>query len=268
MWGGSGGCVPQGRQVAWSTACTAIGVPYAHWCPQLAPTPPSSISMRPDGSLDGSMLAHVDTPCCALPACRYAALLQKDIDALNGGSDRSKLLNVVMPLRKCCNHPYLFQGAEPGPPFITGACGLGGAAGHRPSTQQHGPCSCSDFLTRCWYQGAWCLPCWHIPLLTATIGPPNPACCFANASTHSSHLPVRQHQLLQPTAGDHLIENSGKIVLLDKLLPRLQERGSRVLIFSQMTRMIDILEDYCLYRCVCLTRTPACPPTSGCKACR
>lgn len=53
--------------------------------------------------------------------CRYAALLQKDIDALNGGADRSRLLNVVMQLRKCCNHPYLFQGAEPGPPFITGA---------------------------------------------------------------------------------------------------------------------------------------------------
>lgn len=97
----------------------------------------------------------------------YAALLQKDIDALNGGADRSRLLNVVMQLRKCCNHPYLFQGAEPGPPFVT---------------------------------------------------------------------------------GDHLVENSGKMVLLDKLLVRLQERGSRVLVFSQMTRMLDILEDYCLYK--------------------
>eukprot|EP00775_Hariotina_reticulata_P010968 gene10968-11123_t len=97
----------------------------------------------------------------------YAALLQKDIDALNGGADRSRLLNVVMQLRKCCNHPYLFQGAEPGPPYVT---------------------------------------------------------------------------------GDHLIENSGKMVLLDKLLARLQERGSRVLVFSQMTRVLDILEDYCLYK--------------------
>jgi SNF2 family DNA or RNA helicase len=50
----------------------------------------------------------------------YAALLQKDIEALNGGADRSRLLNVVMQLRKCCNHPYLFQGAEPGPPYVTG----------------------------------------------------------------------------------------------------------------------------------------------------
>lgn len=97
----------------------------------------------------------------------YAALLQKDMDAVTGGADRSRLLNIVMQLRKCCNHPYLFQGAEPGPPYLT---------------------------------------------------------------------------------GEHLVENAGKMVLLDKLLPKLKSRGSRVLIFSQMTRMIDILEDYCMYR--------------------
>ncbi len=39
---------------------------------------------------------------------------------MNGGADRSRLLNIVMQLRKCCNHPYLFQGAEPGPPYTTG----------------------------------------------------------------------------------------------------------------------------------------------------
>lgn len=44
------------------------------------------------------------------------------------------------------------------------------------------------------------------------------------------------------------MENAGKMVLLDKLLVRLKERGSRVLVFSQMTRMLDILEDYCLYK--------------------
>ena len=37
-------------------------------------------------------------------------------------------------------------------------------------------------------------------------------------------------------------------MLLDKLLPKLQKNGSRVLIFSQMTRLLDILEDYCLFR--------------------
>ena len=38
------------------------------------------------------------------------------------------------------------------------------------------------------------------------------------------------------------------MVILDKLLPKLKVQGSRVLIFSQMTRMLDILEDYCLWR--------------------
>jgi chromodomain-helicase-DNA-binding protein 1 len=41
-----------------------------------------------------------------------------------------------------------------------------------------------------------------------------------------------------------LIRNSGKMILLDKLLVRLKETGHRVLIFSQMVRMLDILADY------------------------
>ena len=41
-----------------------------------------------------------------------------------------------------------------------------------------------------------------------------------------------------------LIKGSGKMVLLDKLLTRLKERGHRVLIFSQMVRMLDIIADY------------------------
>ncbi|KAG2727213.1 hypothetical protein I3760_01G147900 [Carya illinoinensis] len=97
----------------------------------------------------------------------YKALLQKDLEVVNAGGERKRLLNIAMQLRKCCNHPYLFQGAEPGPPYTT---------------------------------------------------------------------------------GDHLITNAGKMVLLDKLLPKLKERDSRVLIFSQMTRLLDILEDYLLFR--------------------
>ncbi|EHA8591065.1 ISWI chromatin-remodeling complex ATPase CHR11 [Cocos nucifera] len=97
----------------------------------------------------------------------YRALLQKDLEVINAGGERKRLLNIAMQLRKCCNHPYLFQGAEPGPPYTT---------------------------------------------------------------------------------GEHLITNSGKMVLLDKLLPKLKERDSRVLIFSQMTRLLDILEDYLMFR--------------------
>ncbi len=98
----------------------------------------------------------------------YRNLLKKDIDAINGkGGDRVRLLNILMQLRKCVNHPYLFDGVE--------------------------------------------------------------------------------DRSLDPF-GDHVIKNCGKFTLLDRLLPRLQQNGHRVLIFSQMTRVLDILEDYCTMR--------------------
>ena len=43
---------------------------------------------------------------------------------------------------------------------------------------------------------------------------------------------------------DFVVKCSGKLVLLDKLLPRLKRDGHRVLIFSQFKIMLDILEDY------------------------
>ena len=92
----------------------------------------------------------------------YTKILMKDIDIVNGAgkSDKMRLLNILMQLRKCCNHPYLFDGAEPGPPYTT---------------------------------------------------------------------------------DQHLVDNCGKMAVLDKLLPKLQDQGSRCLIFSQMTRVLDIL---------------------------
>lgn len=45
-----------------------------------------------------------------------------------------------------------------------------------------------------------------------------------------------------------LIASSGKMVLIDKLLPKLKSNGHRVLIFSQMVRCLDILEDYLVYQ--------------------
>ncbi|XBW38073.1 hypothetical protein QEN19_003660 [Hanseniaspora menglaensis] len=101
----------------------------------------------------------------------YKSLLTKDLDALNGSvaksESKTRLLNIVMQLRKCCNHPYLFDGAEPGPPFTT---------------------------------------------------------------------------------DEHLVENSAKMIILDKLLKLKKQQGSRVLIFSQMSRQLDILEDFCFLR--------------------
>ncbi|KAG2009048.1 SNF2-family ATP dependent chromatin remodeling factor snf21, variant 3 [Coprinopsis cinerea AmutBmut pab1-1] len=101
----------------------------------------------------------------------YRSVLEKDIDAVNGltgkKEGKTRLMNIVMQLRKVTCHPYLFDGAEPGPPYTT---------------------------------------------------------------------------------DEHLIQNSGKMVILDKLLKMMYQKGSRVLIFSQMSRVLDILEDYCLFR--------------------
>lgn len=45
-----------------------------------------------------------------------------------------------------------------------------------------------------------------------------------------------------------MIHASGKLVLVDKLLKKLREGGHKVLIFSQMTRCLDILSDYLRWR--------------------
>lgn len=66
-------------------------------------------------------------------------------------------------------------------------------------------------------------------------------CCnhaFLTKPTESERKDNNEDYLLQ------LIRGSGKLVLLDKLLVRLRETGHRVLIFSQMVRMLDILGEY------------------------
>ncbi|XP_012515130.1 PREDICTED: lymphoid-specific helicase isoform X5 [Propithecus coquereli] len=47
---------------------------------------------------------------------------------------------------------------------------------------------------------------------------------------------------------EELVTNSGKFLILDRMLPELKKRGHKVLLFSQMTRMLDILMDYCHHR--------------------
>lgn len=51
----------------------------------------------------------------------YTKVLMKDIDIVNGAGrvEKMRLQNILMQLRKCTNHPYLFDGAEPGPPYTT-----------------------------------------------------------------------------------------------------------------------------------------------------
>lgn len=50
------------------------------------------------------------------------------------------------------------------------------------------------------------------------------------------------------TSLEDLIGNSGKLAVLDLLLLSLYKKGHRVTLFSQFTRVLDILDDYCRLR--------------------
>lgn len=69
------------------------------------------------------------------------------------------------------------------------------------------------------------------------------------ASNHPFLFPgAEEHNLGEnPTADEEmrgLVVSSGKMMLLDQLLPKLKRDGHRVLIFSQFVGMLDILGDY------------------------
>ena len=59
---------------------------------------------------------------------------------------------------------------------------------------------------------------------------------------------VCNHPLLFAPEGyfvnDDIVRSSGKFELLDRMLPKLKEGGHRILMFTQMTQVMEILEDY------------------------
>jgi len=108
----------------------------------------------------------------ALQKKYYKYVLARNYEALNvkqgSGGNHTSLLNIMMDLKKCCNHPYLFPVA----------------AAEAPRT--------------------------------------------ANNAFE----------------GSALIKGCGKLELLSKMLKQLKGTEHRVLIFSQMTKMLDLLEDF------------------------
>lgn len=63
---------------------------------------------------------------------------------------------------------------------------------------------------------------------------------------------VCNHPYLFTNEGYHInediIRTSGKMELMDRMLPKLKAAGHRVLMFTQMTKMMPILEDYFAFR--------------------
>ncbi|MCL4127139.1 UNVERIFIED_CONTAM: hypothetical protein GTU68_024347, partial [Idotea baltica] len=100
----------------------------------------------------------------------YKYILTRNFEALNsrGGGQQVSLLNIVMDLKKCCNHPYLFPAA-------------------------------------------------------------------------GEEAPKLPNGMYETKA---LIRSCGKFILLESMLEKLKRDGHRVLIFSQMTKMLDVLEDF------------------------
>uniref|UniRef100_A0A0K0FKC5 Chromodomain-helicase-DNA-binding protein 4 (inferred by orthology to a human protein) n=1 Tax=Strongyloides venezuelensis TaxID=75913 RepID=A0A0K0FKC5_STRVS len=100
----------------------------------------------------------------------YRNILTRNFEALSiKGASSISLINILMELKKCCNHPFL----------------------------------------------------------------------FSKASLEAPKTANGMYEL------NSLVKACGKLVVMQKMLRKLFEQGNRVLIFSQMTRMLDILEDFC-----------------------
>ena len=65
------------------------------------------------------------------------------------------------------------------------------------------------------------------------------------SSSPSVQLPAAQMHVPEPK---RLIFDSGKLAMLDSLLMDLRSKGHRCLIYFQMTRMIDLMEEYMVFR--------------------
>ncbi|KAL3313840.1 transcriptional regulator [Cichlidogyrus casuarinus] len=121
-------------------------------------------------SLPSKIEQVLRVPMTSRQADIYKLILAKNYDGLmrvtNG--NKTSFVNIMMELKKCCNHAYLIA---------------------PPNDSDGGRRTASELLTS-------------------------------------------------------LVRGSGKLMLLDKLLQRLKPKGHRVLIFSQMVRMLDLIADY------------------------
>ena len=102
----------------------------------------------------------------------------------NVSKNLPSLMNIMMELRKCCNHPFLIRGVE-----------------------------------------------------AATIRELCPSLMSAlrvGGSVLEDKTPQSTQDLTNEMALKCILGSSGKMVLLDKLLPKLKAQGHKVLLFSQV----------------------------------
>ena len=144
----------------------------------------------------------------------YKAIYEKNTDYLvSRTGSKPSLMNIGMQLRKCCNHPYLLDGAEE-------------------ANNAEMEAELNRKKNEVAVEGAG-----------AEGSAPSPE------SKKSERVKPTYSQVM-----DKMVRSCGKLVLVDKLLPRLKSQGHRVLVFSQMVRVLDILEDYLRFRQYSYTR--------------
>ena len=115
----------------------------------------------------------------------YKAIYERNTSFLFKGAKSNNtpsLMNVMMELRKCCNHPFLIKGAE------------------------------ERILNE----------------------------AMSKYNTKENENEFLDYNKLY---AEQLVKSSGKMVLMEKLLHKLFDGGHKVLIFSQMVRVLDLLED-------------------------
>ncbi|KAH6899882.1 PHD/FYVE-zinc-finger like domain-containing protein [Thelonectria olida] len=66
--------------------------------------------------------------------------------------------------------------------------------------------------------------------------------CLCHPFMYSEAIEEKHHD--ETVLHRNLVEASAKLLLLEQMLPKLKERGHRVLIFSQFLQQLDIIEDF------------------------
>lgn len=156
----------------------------------------------------------------------YRAILEKNMEFLTNKESAPNLLNAMMELRKCCIHPYLIKGAEEKI--------IGDYLRRKSRTEGEVKDAVSkDGLKEGVIKNSVTDGLATAPTHSPSTNPPT------TTLPHAIHDVDEYYRVL--------IQSSGKLVLLDKLLNKLHGKH-KVLIFSQMTRCLDLLAEYLSYR--------------------
>lgn len=174
----------------------------------------------------------------------YRALLEKNIHFLTG-SDRSvSYSNIMMELRKCCIHPYLICGAEE--QIIQEHIAKQtykelGIADTSKNELAENAIEVKKSSGNFGYEDK------EISDELSVIAPESETKKIPKKEAEIQAMHMNLFGLPYDDYYKIMIQSSGKLVLLDKLLTKIKD-NHKVLIFSQMTRCLNLLAEYLTYK--------------------